>query len=107
MLLCTWKDTFIKFSPFRDDILLCRGIVELPAFVTTGITNKHALFHVGLKKAVLVLLNEDICQASPNAKMGDIWFALEPDLIGSGTLERGCRKTIPDMDLGTESFSQK
>src|SRR5260221_10901026 len=83
MLLCTWKDTFIKFSPFRDDILLCRGIVELPAFVTTGITNKHALFHVGLKRAVLVFLNEDICQVSPNATMGDIWFALEPSLIGA------------------------
>ncbi len=83
---------------FRDDILLCRGIVELPAFVTTGITNKHTLFHVGLTRVALVLLNEDICQASPNMKMGDIWFVLELGLIGSGTLERGCRKTIPDMD---------
>ena len=57
--------------------------LERPAIVTTGITNKH---NVGLKQAALVLLNEDISQASPNAKMGDIWFALEPGLIGSGNL---------------------
>ena len=77
---------------------LCGEIVELP-----GITYKHALVHVGLKRAVLVLLNEeDMCQASPNAKMRDIWLAFEPGLMESHALESGCRKAIPDMNLSSE-----
>jgi hypothetical protein len=59
---------------------------------------------MGLKRATLVLLNEDVRKTSPNAKMRDIRFALEPGLIGGHALERGCRKTVPDMDLSIECF---
>jgi len=97
----------IKFSTFRDGVLLCGGIIECPALVTTGITNKYTFFYVGLKRAALVLLDEDICQASPNVKVRYIWFALEPGLIGSHALERGCRKVIPDMDLSSEDLPPK
>ena len=47
------------------------------------------------------------CKAPPDAKVGDIWFRLEPALMGGDALERRCRKTIPDVDLSTESLSQK
>jgi len=43
------ENLVIKFNSFRDDILLGGGIVELSAFVTTGITYKDALFHVRLE----------------------------------------------------------
>jgi len=49
-------------------------------------------------------LNEDICQAPPDTKVRDSWFTL---LMGSDALERGCRKTIPDMDLSAESLFPK
>jgi len=35
------ENVLIKFSTFRDDILLCGGIIECPVLVTTGITNTH------------------------------------------------------------------
>jgi hypothetical protein len=57
-----------------------------------------------LERAALVLLNEDICKASPNTKMRDIRFALEPGLMGSHALERGSREEIPNMDLGIQSI---
>ena len=36
--------------------------------------------------------------------MRDIRFALEPGLMGSHSLESGCGKTVPDVDLSIECF---
>ena len=74
-------------SDFRpSEQHLCVGIVEQPTFVPTRITQENTFLHVRLQRVALVLLNEDICKASPNTKMRDIWFALEPSLIGSFAL---------------------
>ena len=85
---------------------MCCWIVELPALVTARIAHEHAFLHVWLKRASLVLLNEDICKTSPDSEMRDIQFLLEPGFIRCHAFERECRKVVPDMDLVASASPQ-
>lgn len=94
---------FIENGTFRDNELLGRGIVEEPALVASGISNKDALLHVRLERLPLVLLNVDIGSTSKNAKIADIWFLLEPLSVWCGVGKRGSGKTVPDIDISSNS----
>jgi len=74
------------------------GIVEQPAFITSGISNEDTLLSIWLEGVALIFLNMNIGCASPNSEVRDIWFALIKGFKWSGVGEGGCGKAIPDMN---------
>jgi CRISPR/Cas system type I-B associated protein Csh2 (Cas7 group RAMP superfamily) len=77
------KNMLSSNSAFRDDIFLCVGVVEQPIFVTTRVSQEDAFLHMRLKRALLVLLNEDICKAFPNTKMSGLYLASKTGLTNN------------------------
>jgi len=83
---------------FTDASLASSGIVEQPAFITSGISNEDTLLSMWLEGVALIFLNMNIGCTSPNPEVRDIWFVLIEGFKWSGVGEGGCRKTIPDMN---------
>jgi len=52
------------------------GIVEQPAFITSGISNEDILLSMWLEGVALIFLNINIGCAFPNPEVRDIWFVL-------------------------------
>jgi len=90
---------------FTDASLASSGIVEQPAFITSGISNKDTFLSMWLEGVALIFLNVNIGCASPNSEVRDIWLALIEGFIWSGVGKRGCGKAIPDMNHGGKTMA--
>jgi len=78
--------------------LASSGIIEQPAFITSGISNEDTLLSIWLEGVTLIFLNMNIGYAFPNPEVRDIWFALIKGFKWSGIGEGGYGKMIPDMN---------
>jgi len=90
---------------FTDASLASSGVVEQPAFITSGVSNEDTFLSMWLEGVALIFLNMNIGCTSPNSEVRDIWLALIEGFKWSGVGKRGCGKTILDMNHGGKTVA--
>ena len=91
----------------RDDGVVCGRVVEFPPLIPRWIPNEDTLFIVRLQCIALVSLQMGIGNASPYPEMGNIRFALIPQLIGCAVVKSVGGASVPDMDKCSKCFASE